>query len=421
LPGLLLCDFHTPNHRWVIAGSLAIARSVFTGLTDVLPAIDQLLAETIDIDEEGAYLERSIGVYDAVCARSLYFIAEHAGRPVGSEAADRNLAFDLNLLNGDGGAETGLSHRQDLGTRTVPLGLGAWYLYAVKKHGRSEWAGVAEFLWRQTIEPKISDALWMLYVLTVAGDPVPAAAGCPLPDIMRAFPKNKFWRLRRGPLAVTVFGDSSRLLHLTHGMAELVSVRIDHAYFGAGTFYGDRMEVSATGVGLHSDGRRVPRRPGYDMPTGRAVPHHQFWEKAAERGLREGPPAACSLEIEAKTDGLALRFTSMEALAGVAAQIALDFTPGGVWESDGCAFRPEKGQVIFLRDGMARMRYGADVIEFGPGSAEGREFWQMRGAEPVTGVVRVLIALETPVDHALTLRVMRGLRSATGRGAARKH
>jgi hypothetical protein len=52
---------------------------------DVREAIRAYLAEGIDIDDEGTYLERSFGVYDAVTNRSLLLFAEpkpvsHTGR-----------------------------------------------------------------------------------------------------------------------------------------------------------------------------------------------------------------------------------------------------------------------------------------------------------------------------------------------------
>ena len=37
--------------------------------------VERILAETVDINEDGEYTERSTGVYNAVCNRSLRFIS----------------------------------------------------------------------------------------------------------------------------------------------------------------------------------------------------------------------------------------------------------------------------------------------------------------------------------------------------------
>src|SRR5690606_12442083 len=97
---------------------------------DVAKVVEAYLAEGIDIDAEGAFIERSVGVYDAVNNRSLLFIHEHWDCPAALPAVQRSLDFDLYLLHADGTAETGLSRRQDYGTREVAIGLAPCYLHA---------------------------------------------------------------------------------------------------------------------------------------------------------------------------------------------------------------------------------------------------------------------------------------------------
>ena len=53
------------------------------------------------------------------------------------------------------------------------------------------------------------------------------------------------------------------------------------------------------------------------------------------------------------------------------------------------------------------MRYGVDVIQFGPGHLT-HGMWQMRDAESAPDHTRVLLTFFTPVDFTLQIRTLRG-------------
>ena len=89
------------------------------------------------------------------------------------------------------------------------------------------------------------------------------------------------------------------------------------------------------------------------------------------------------------------------------AQLALDFAPGEIWETEDTSLQPKAGQVLFLKRGYGTMRYGNDVIRVGPGAFSHRT-WEMRHAEPAPDCVRVLLTFHTPVDHYFSLQVAHG-------------
>ncbi|MGC9522854.1 MAG: hypothetical protein ACP5HG_13350 [Anaerolineae bacterium] len=393
--------FHTPNHRWVIASALTQAQALFPDL-DVESTIDAYLAEGIDVDAEGFYIERSVGTYDAVNNRSWLLLADHRELSSALDAVRRNLALDLHLLHADDTAETRLSRRQDYGRREVPSNLIPCYLLYHRLRPTSTFTEAARWLWTQAETP--GNLLWTCYALLKGGDPA-AAPDAALPtDFALHLPSNGIWRLRRGPLSVSAFRDATRLLSFGYGEAMLSGLRIDQTYFGGdcGHFVSDAMGVQGGQVVLRSEGCGRPRRPGYEQPLGRPVPPERWDETMAKRELRRLPPATATLTLEEVAGGLSLHYWNVEGLEGIAVQVILDFEPGGIWETADTRLRPRPGQVLFLKEGWGEMRYGTDVIRV-EGGAYAHSMWQMRESAPPGDAVRVLLTFETPVDHTFRL------------------
>jgi hypothetical protein len=164
---------------------------------------------------------------------------------------------------------------------------------------------------------------------------------------------------------------------------------------------------------LRSEGLSNPRRPGYELPLGRPVPHERWDEMLDERSLRRLPPALSTLTIREISNGFELRYTTLGGLDRVAAQMAFDFPPGGIWETADCRMQPTAGQLIFLKHGIGEMRYGNDVIRIESG-AYAHGMWQMRDAEPAPDHVRILLTFLTPVDYTVKLLAYQGLQLSSG-------
>jgi hypothetical protein len=425
LPGIATGGFHTPNHRWVMVSAMLQARALFPDLADdaVLDqAVTAYLAEGMDIDAEGMFIERSVGVYDAVNDRSWLFIAQYGGSLLGTTGTTaraivaevgRNLMLNLHLLHADGTAETGLSRRQDYGTREVPIGLIDSYLVANHLQPTPVFAAAAETLWRDSAQG-LENPGWVCYGLLKCGDPE-TASDAKLPDNFASFlPLNGVHRVRRGLLSGSFFRGATRLATITFGQAELTAIKFSQTYFGQyiGRFQADRMEYMDEQLTMLSRGQANPRRPGYEMPLGRPVPHAEWLTALAERELRRLPHAVSELAVQEAGDewgsGFDLRLRTLEGTAGVTAQLALDFPPGGIWETDDTRLQPQAGQVIFLRQGFGSMRYGNDVLHVGPGTMA-HATWAMREAEPAPDHVRVLVTFLLPVDYAFMVRGYRGI------------
>lgn len=398
--GLADGGFHTPNHRWVVASALALALRLWPGLP-LRPTLDALVAEGPDIDDEGCFIERSIAIYDAVCARSLLLVDELVGWPAGRDAVLANLRFDLGLLHADWSAETGLSHRQDHGTRVVPDALAAPLVDLARRTGDPAWAAAAAGLWTAARAPNPASCAWLALALDAHG-PLPAPAA--LPPLTRWYPRNGVWRHRAGALSASAF-TGTRLLALRAGAAELASLSCGLSWFGAGRFCAVRGEQRDGALVLHSPSGSVPgREPSYRHPVGRPVPKEAWDDVERGRPRRRLAEAAGTLAVRPLADGLAVDLAFACGRDGVTGQLALDFPAGGVWEWDGGALRPQPGQVLFLTSGTARMRVGADWIRVGPG-LDGHRMWAMRDFPPQGDLVRVVIPFRTPLAHRLTLTI----------------
>ncbi|MGC9349087.1 MAG: hypothetical protein ACP5JG_13160, partial [Anaerolineae bacterium] len=393
-----------PNHRWVIASALTQAQALFPDL-DVGATIEAYLAEGIDVDAEGFYIERSVGNYDAVNDLSWLLLADHMDLPNALDAVRRNLELDLHLLHADGTAETGLSHRQDYGWRAVPASLIPNFLLYHRLRPTPTFLRAAQWLWSRAEAGH--NLLWISYALLKSRghfDPAREVEAELPTDFTLHLPLNGLWRLRRGPLSVSVFQDATRLLSLGHGHARLSALRIDMTYFGGacGHFTTDDLAVEERQVVLRSEGLGRPRRPGYELPLGRPVPPERWHEAIEERGLRRLSPITSTLALQEVPGGVTLDYKTLDGAEGVATQVVLDFEPGGIWETANTRLMPQPGQVLFLKGGWGEMRYGTNVIRV-EGGAYAHSMWRMRESEPPGDAVRVLLTFETPVDHTFRL------------------
>jgi hypothetical protein len=412
VPGMLIGGFHTPNHRWVITSALSQARTLFDGL-GVDDVIKSYIAEGFDADEEGAYIERSVGIYDTVSNRALMFFAENWDNPADVEAAldavNRNLEFDLHLLHADGTAETGLSRRQDYGTRTIPVPLITPLLQYHANRSNPLYVAAAQWFWEAaSVAHSINDVSWHTYVLLKYGTP-PASSVDLLKDFVRLYPKNQIWRVRKGDISTSVFGGATRLMTLTYGDIEMSSIKISQTYFGVGHFIAETVTAEDNWVVLHSSGVQKPHKPGYELPLNRPVSPEQWGETFQERDVYPIPPAESELKIEAVDNGFDFHFRTLDGLDQVPVQIAFDFPAGGFWETEDTALQTQAGQVIFLKQGYGQLRIGDSVLQIN-GGAEGHRYYAMRHAEPVpSDQVRILLTFITPVDHKFKIRLSHGL------------
>jgi hypothetical protein len=399
-PGMVNCGFHTPNHRWVLVSALSQAFDLFPEL-EGKEIIDQYLNETIDINPDGEYTERSTGVYNAICNRFLRIAADRLDRPELLDAVRKNLTLSYYLLHADGSVVTSISSRQDRGQKTVPIGLVDSYYALARQDNNGFFAACADWLF--DLNP--GGVPWVMHPFLEhpewRDDDLERES---LPDsYSNVYPVSGMWRVRRGKASATTAKGITAPFSLTYGGVELTAVKLCASYFAVAQFTAGSMDGDEKGVVLHDPGRgSIHGSPGYYQPIGKPVTSETWREVRSERDHYGLPPFAVDVRIDEVEGGFDLTATA-EAYDKVPFQIACDFVPGGELDMGSGAVQGRAGEVALLKSGYAIYHVGNDAISVGPGTY-GHRMWQMRGSEAAPGLYRVLITAVSPVNQTVEIR-----------------
>lgn len=425
-PGMVSGGFHTPNHRWVLVSALSMAVELYPDLqAQVNPTIEAYLAETIDVNADGEFIERSTSVYNAVVDRALRLAAESLNRWELLDPVRANLEMSFHLMHADATVVTSISSRQDRGARVVPAGLADSYYTVARRDSNGRFAAMADWLLARSgggstwdLEPFLTHPEWR-------DDDIPRA---PVPtSYRRYFPVARLWRVRRGQTSATLAEGLDTPFSLRHGAAELSAVRVSSTYFATGRFVGTAMAPihGDRGASLHHAGanplypEKAYDRPIYWLPIGDGtrVDAANWQEVRGRRQTYELPPMAIDLDVQEVPlqevsadadqagDGTTfdLRVRTTGGVDGVPVQIELLFEPGGTIEVQGALLQAQAGTTMFLTSGEAVFRVGSDEITIGPGACA-HTTWKMHNSPDAPETFRLLVTLLSPVDHTLRLR-----------------
>ncbi|OQY48394.1 MAG: hypothetical protein B6242_02525 [Anaerolineaceae bacterium 4572_78] len=400
--GLLTIHADTCPYKWVIASALVQAKSVFSDLN-----IEDVLKSYLDAKDDATHEESFIRYYtdfqDDVYNRSLLILNDYLGIPKFQEAVESNLNFNLYLFHANGTIETdwgnykkennhghsnacidAIENKRD-NQNNVPLGLAVSYLHSAYLNPNPSFVGAAHALWNSRKSHGLSNLNWLCYILLRYGEPLSASESIPY-NYAKYFPNNGLWRVRHGLLSASFFRGNVNLLKLQYGHAKLNNLHVKQYYFGREYFVGDIFTVEG------------------DTATFRS----KHLRSEDIKHLLSGDDYTSELIVQKVMGGFELRFRTLVHIEQVTIQIAFDFPEGGIWETENMCLQPQAGQVLFLKQGLATMRYKNDVIQIGPG-AMAHHIYHMEGVDSSPHNVRVLFTFVTPVDHRFSIRVYRGL------------
>ncbi|MBE0660392.1 MAG: hypothetical protein IH602_22045 [Bryobacteraceae bacterium] len=378
---------HTPNHRWVVCEALAQMYELF-GDPAYLRRIDQWLAETIDIDADGQFNERSTTIYNAVTDRALTVLADKLKRPELLDPVRRNLESMMYLLHADGEVVTEISIRQDAFERGDMRRYWFPLHYLAVTDNNPRLANLA-----RAYAGHSSLSLSMIYPQLRQPMPTPA----PLPDdYVREMRAIHAARIRRGPRSATVLWNGvNRFFAFRKGNCVIEGVRFASAFFGKAQFVPSTMRKTAAGYQLTQvlDGPYFqpiePSRPiavqeyGPTRPLRRRTEVCRLNQSATVRETPSGFEIDISIEGTDKVPvAIEVLFRQGTRLDGV--------TPAMVADS------------FLLSEGHATATSGPDSIRVGPGL--GLHRWtQIRGAAPKLPGPSVYLCGFTPLRHTLKI------------------
>jgi hypothetical protein len=399
--GLVTGGIHTPNHRWVVCSALALANALYPNPRYVA-RIDEWLAETIDLDPDGQYTEKSTTVYSPTVDNSLVHVARLLNRPALYEPVRRNLEMTLFYVHPDGEVVTEASRRQDRNTR----GSMARYYYSYRAlalhDGNGRFAAMCRQI-EQTARAQIS-ILPALLTQTDLNQPLPPNATLPT-DYAKVFAYSNLARIRRGARSGTILASNTTLFSFRKGAAALEAVRCATAFFGKGQFIADALEPV--------DGRYVLRQKldgPYFQPLSADQIAHGDHAKMAPNGTLSTDSRALRtrsniqlLESVITISESAGKFTLEFSITGtdeVPVALELAFRHGG--KLTGVTPVAHVNDAFLLSSGMGRYTVGEDTIEFGPGQAS-HTYTQVRGALPKWDGLSVYLTGLTPFKTTLTI------------------
>lgn len=415
VPCLLTGGIHTPNHRWVICGALAL-------LYEIVPderlrqRADEYLSEGLDVNDSGEWTERSNAIYNAVCCNFLF----HAARVFGYDdlmgAIEENLTMMKYMLHPDGAIVTEYSSRQDRG-ETIRLSDDYYIAFKIMaSHTRN-----AEFHSMAAEALKHSNSgVPLLYLMrfphliedTITAAPLPQSYELMLNEGhtapvsgVRPFVRTSMHagsplvRYRDGDLSVTIVSGQPEFLFIQYGKARMPGLRWSFGWFGiAGAPMASLEKLGSRSYELSIELEGFYEGPLEGASIGRIG--RSVFDYKQERTRTHISKLRLKVRIELLQDHIVVKLRT-EGYENIFAQTVLSFDSNGSLE--GTSLQRLSGHLYYLPSGTVTYRLGEDCIEVSGGSNQHR-YAIMRNDKLDPGLLNVICNDVTPVERELHFR-----------------
>ena len=392
--GMARGGIHTPNHRWVVCAALAQVNELFPD-PDYTKRIDAWLAEGIDIDEEGQYIERSTAIYNGAVNHAFTVMAVKLQRPELLEPVRTNLEAMTYLVHPNGEVVTEISRRQDVGQRRGMENYWFALRYLAIQDNNGQYAAM--------LTPLEPERLEMPTLMEYPEMQAPLPEPTSLPEsFLKEYPLSNIRRIRRRRLSATLLGGrADRRLVAHFGDVVVEGFRFASAFFGKGEFAPHDIERREDGFYFRQELRGQyfqPLRGEYLQTV-----THENW---AHLRMRRETSEICVLTYQAHIREIEGGFEIRVHASGtdnVPLAVEIGLRPGG--ELTGAVAVPHVSRAFLLEQGYAVYQVGNDALRIGPGKAE-HHYTQVRGAAGRISDMSLYMTGNTPFEHVFTLEMV---------------
>ena len=358
--GLLEGGFHTPNHRWAIAGLLAQCGKLFNE-PDLTQAAFAYLNEGIDCNEDGEYSEKSAGNYNGVNNEAMLLLAEALGDDSYEQHVIRNLHMMLTYWEPDDSIFTANSTRFDKDRLVYPDGYYFFYLYLGVKYDIPEFIAMANYAFR-VVEEKNLLAPDLLMRLMLYPQLIECESDlCDTPKQYRAFYADSgIARVRRGNYSYTVMRDKSNFLYVHNGAIKL-EMKIGGSFCEHRAFKAQTMWEENGQVHLHQT-----MRGWYYLPFPEKPATSDWWKMDnASRPKKWGPDMDIDVTVREVDGGIDVEIKT-SGVQGAPWRVELAFTGIDRISNEHMTMPIHGDEVLVLKDSFFTASRGNDSMKIGP-------------------------------------------------------
>ena len=391
---LTIGGIHTPNHRWVVCMALAHIHRLFPN-QGYLDRIDQWLAESIDIDPDGQFTEKSTTVYSPLVDRCLITMARLLSRPDLYEPVRKNLEMTLYYVRPNLEVSTETSGRQDRYRVGTVANYHYPYRYMAIKDGNGQFAEITNRIETNEL-PKITPSLIHLLQDPFLRGELPKEENIPT-DYVKYFKHAKLLRIRRGTRDATVIADNPVVFSYFKGSAALIGLRIASAFFGKGQFQGDEIEINDNRYTLGSTLKGPYYQP---LKEGEFHPEIDNFGEQRKKRVQSEVQTLNSAVVISEDQGTFEILIDIKGTDHVPVAIELGFRQGGTLE--GVEPIAEMPDSYLFNKSEGKYHFNENTITFGPGSAA-HQWTNLRGALPKMDGLSVYLTGYTPFSFTLTV------------------
>ena len=360
--------FHTPNHRWIIAGAMSGANDVYPEL-DCRSAINSYFREGIDLNSDGIYSEKSI-FYSAHINRKLIDAYYFLGDDYIADNILKNCRCIADLMNDDSSILTSMSIRQDNGKHVFPVNFVSCFYFAAKyANDERLFSAIDKICKKNPVED-------VMLIYLFARNPEWLEDDIKTPEFKQTetnlFADTGIWALHRDELDIFVMKGVTTQMCIRFGDVFLKAVKIFAPYFSEATYLGRELTETDNGVRMtirptYGAEQRI-YMPGYWKPIDRHVSFDELpYNNLKDRVPSPRPDIEYVFDIKKTDGGIDLTVSSNGGIDGAHFALQFDFAlPGSVLTENTyeevCA--PKS---TILTSGYLTYRKGIYAVKIGPG------------------------------------------------------